>query len=88
MPNHMENLTIWNFYATNAQTDQDIDTGGKFTWWDSNGFWSKFMPPLDFDDTQMKRLESNGTAVEPYSLYEAQLRKRLGYVPSWLSSLK
>lgn len=22
MPNHMENLTIWNFYATNAQTDQ------------------------------------------------------------------
>lgn len=44
--------------------------------------------PLDFDATQMKRLESNGTAVEPYSLYEAQLRKRLGYVPSWLSSLK
>ena len=97
MPNHMENLTIWNFYATNAQTDQDIDTGGKFTWWDGNGFWWKFMPPiivgfhgspLDFDDTQMKRLESNGTAVEPYSLYEAQLRKRLGYVPSWLSSLK
>lgn len=31
MPNHMENLTIWNFYATNAQTDQDIDTEGKFT---------------------------------------------------------
>lgn len=70
MPNHMENLTIWNFYATNAQTDQDIDTGGKFTWWDGNGFWWKFMPPiivgfhgspLDFDDTQMKRLESNGT---------------------------
>ena len=97
MPNHMENLTIWNFYATNVQTDQDIDTEGKFTWWDSNGFWWKFMPPiivgfhgspLDFDDTQMKRLESNGTAVEPYSLYEAQLRKRLGYVPSWLSSLK
>ena len=65
--------------------------------WDSNGFWWKFMPPiivgfhgspLDFDATQMKRLESNGTAVEPYSLYEAQLRKRLGYVPSWLSSLK
>ena len=97
MPNHMENLTIWNFYATNVQTDQDIDTEGKFTWWDSNGFWWKFMPPiivgfhgspLDFDATQMKRLESNGTAVEPYSLYEAQLRKRLGYVPSWLSSLK
>ena len=96
MPNHMENLTIWNFSATNIQTDPDIDTEGKFTWWDGNGFWWKFMPPiivgfhgnLEFDATQMKRVESIGNLVEPYSLYEAQLRKRLGYVPSWLSSLK
>src|SRR3712207_7660824 len=25
MPNHLENLTIWNFNATNVQTDPDID---------------------------------------------------------------
>ena len=59
----------------------------EFTWWDGNGFGGNLCllslsvstgSPLDFDDTQMKRLESNGTAVEPYSLYEAQLRKRLG----------
>ena len=30
----------------------------------------------------------DGAAVEPLSLYEAQLRQRLGYVPAWLNSLK
>ena len=97
MPNHMENLTIWNFNATHVQTDADIDTNGKFVWWDPKGYWWKIMPPIivgfhgepvQFEESQVKRLESNGNAVEPYSLYEAQLRKRLGYVPSWLSSLK
>ena len=39
-------------------------------------------------DKQLEYLESNGTAVEPLSLYEAQLRERLGYVPAWLNSLK
>ncbi|MCI7071548.1 MAG: DUF4955 domain-containing protein [Bacteroides pyogenes] len=97
MPNHMENLTIWNFRATNIQTDPSIDKNGKFVWWDKNGYWWKFMPPivvgfhggaLTFEETQMKRNESPGVAVEPYSLYEAQLRMRLGYVPSWLNALK
>ena len=97
MPNHMENLTIWNFNSTNSQLDTDIDTEGKFTWWDSTGYWWKFLPPivvgfhgaeLPFEDSQMKRLEGNGTPVEPASLYEAQLRHRLGYVPGWLNALK
>ncbi|MBR8706068.1 DUF4955 domain-containing protein [Bacteroides pyogenes] len=97
MPNHLENLTIWNFNATNVQTDPDIDKDGKFTWWDSDGYWWKFVrpivvgfhgSPLSFDDTQMKRNESPGKAVHPYSLYEAQLRLRLGYVPAWLNALK
>ena len=39
-------------------------------------------------DLQTLYLESNGTAVQPESLYEAQLRERLGYVPGWLNSLK
>lgn len=97
MPNHMENLTIWNFNATKVQTDADIDTGGYFSWWDTKGYWWKFMPPivvgfhgasLNFNEDQMKRLENNRSAVEPYSLYEAQLRHRLGYVPGWLNALK
>lgn len=97
MPNHMENLTIWNFNATNVKTDADIDNGGKFSWWDANGYWWKFMPPIvvgfhgagiEFDETQTKRVESNGSPVEPYSLYEAQLQARLGYVPGWLNAIK
>lgn len=40
------------------------------------------------DDLQTLYLESNGTAVQPESLYEAQLRERLGHVPGWLNSLK
>ena len=40
------------------------------------------------DELQTLYLESNGTPVEPQSLYEAQLRERLGYVPAWLNSLK
>lgn len=40
------------------------------------------------DELQTLYLESNGTPVEPQSLYEAQLRERLGYVPGWLNSLK
>lgn len=97
MPNHMENLTIWNFNATKVQTDADIDTGGNFSWWDTKGYWWKFMPPivvgfhgasLNFNEDQMKRLENNRSVVEPYSLYEAQLRHRLGYVPGWLNALK
>ncbi len=39
-------------------------------------------------DLQTLYLESNGQAVQPESLYEAQLRERLGYVPGWLNSLK
>ena len=59
----------------------------------------KFLPPvvvgmhgvkIDFvqDEKQIKLDESNGTKVEPESLYEAQLKLRLGYVPSWLLELK
>ena len=97
MPNHMENLTIWNFNATNIQTDTDIDAEEKFIWWDAKGYWWKFLPPivvgfhgqsLQFNESQMNRSENNNGAVEPLSLYEAQLRNRLGYVPGWLNALK
>lgn len=94
MPNHMEKLTIWNFNATKVT----YDTGkNKFGWWDSASYWWKFLPPtivgfhgqsINFDETQMERNENPNTIVEPYSLYEAQLRLRLGYVPAWLNSLK
>ncbi|MEG2061926.1 MAG: DUF4955 domain-containing protein [Alistipes sp.] len=96
VPNHMEDLTLWNFNATRVSHDFG---GGKFQWWLSSDKWWKTMPPIivgfhggavTFDESkeQTKYLESNGTAVGPESLYEAQLRLRLGFVPAWLNSLK
>lgn len=97
MPNHLDDLIIWNMNATKVKYDNSW--GGKFIWWDANNLWWKNLPPVivgfhgeaisfDEDAGQLKRLESNGTPVTPYSLYEAQLRERLGYVPAWLNSLK
>lgn len=43
---------------------------------------------IDFNEEQTLRDESNGVPVEPESLYEAQLKNRLGYVPGWLTGLK
>lgn len=92
MPNHLADLTIWNFENTTPYS-------GTWIWWDSNNQWWKFLPPVvvgfhgspvTFDESpeQIKYIESNGTAVTPESLYEAQLRRRLGYVPAWLTALK
>ena len=44
--------------------------------------------PVKFREDQMKLNESQGTPVEPLSLYEAQLKLRLGAVPKWLNDLK
>lgn len=96
VPNHLRDLTIWNLNATRVAHDFGA---GPFIWWKTNDIWWKNMPPIivgfhgeavTFDESpeQIRYLESNGTAVEPYSLYEAQLRERLGYVPAWLNTLK
>ncbi len=96
VPNHLSDLTIWNLNATQAVHDFG---SSPFQWWISSDKWWKTMPPIivglhgasvNFDQSpdQIKYLESNGMAVEPASLYEAQLRNRLGSVPAWLNSLK
>ena len=75
MPNHLADLTLWNFNAKNNVTDSP------FIWWDSNSLWWKFLPPIvvgyhggsiNFNESQMKLNEEQGKAVTPYSLYEAQ----------------
>lgn len=97
MPNHLDDLVIWNMEAT--QVAYDNGWNNKFVWWDASSTWWKNLPPVvvgmhgtavvfDESEAQIKRLESNGASVTPYSLYEAQLRERLGYVPAWLNSLK
>ncbi len=90
MPNHLADLTIWNFDNTTAYS-------GTWKWWDQSSYWWKFLPPIvvgfhgepvTFDEDQTLRIESNGTPVQPESLYEAQLERRLGAVPGWLTALK
>ena len=43
---------------------------------------------LNFLQEQVRLDEGHGMPVEPESLYEAQLEKRLGFVPGWLKALK
>jgi hypothetical protein len=91
VPNHLADLTIWNFNATNTPD------GGTWDWWNHSSKWWKFLPPIvvgfhgnavTFNPDQTKVDFSNGIPVNPESLYEAQLKERLGAVPAWLNSLK
>lgn len=93
LPNHLDDLTLWNFEALNVPQRAD-----DWDWWLPVGErgW-RFMPPtvvgfhgvpVKFREDQMKLNESQGTPVEPLSLYEAQLKLRLGAVPKWLNDLK
>lgn len=89
-PSHMEDLTMWNFEATSASATTP------FKWWNSGDGW-RFLPPIvvgfhgasiTFDTTQMQLEESTSEAVYPESLYEAQMERRLGSLPSWVTELK
>lgn len=89
VPNHLADLTLWNFQSlTPYPTIWD--------WW-SGDRWFKFTRPIfvgfhgeacSFDESQMIVNYSYGQEVDIESLYEAQLQRRLGYIPAWLNSLK
>lgn len=90
VPNHLADLTVWNFCSVTPSS-------GTFNWWDHNSQWWKFLPPIvvgfhgqatTFDESQMKVNSSNGIPVNPESLFEAQIKERLGAVPAWIESLK
>lgn len=91
-PHHLADLTVWNFKATTADAD------GAFEWWIESERWWKFLPPVivgfqsggkvTFDPTQVALVEFHESIPEPESLYEAQLKNRLGYVPAWIENLK
>lgn len=86
-PNHLQNLVLWNF--------KSLDTKKKkqYSWWEGNTVykpkiigWSGHQPIFNRDE--LGALESYGKRVSPESLYEAQLKKRLGYLPNWLNPEK
>lgn len=101
-PNHLADLTIWNLNVTGTIDEKGINFASNFNWWSNIDPWWKIYPPIlvgvhglsiTWDngtdvEKQYTYEESTGKRVTPESLYEAQLRNRLGYVPSWLSALK
>lgn len=89
-PNHLSDLVLWNFKETDESTED-------FDFWANNTKYWRFMPPIiigfhgnntTFKKEQVLYEESNGIPVNPESLYEAQLEKRLGKLPEWILNLK
>ncbi|PXY43174.1 DUF4955 domain-containing protein [Flavobacterium hydrophilum] len=90
MPNHMQGLVLWNYKQTNeAVKDFEFWPSPEvFEWWRILnpivvGFTSK---GTTFKMEQLGQSESIGKAVEPGSLYLAQLKLRLKMIPDWLKN--
>ena len=89
-PNHLSDLVLWNY--------KELDEGTKeFDFWATDTRYWRFLPPIivgfhgsgtTFTPSQVAYEESNGVAVNPESLYEAQLKHRLGKLPQWVVELK
>lgn len=99
LPNHLDDLVIWNMCSEKSgESDGAAAPAGVFDWWRIGFKGWKFLPPvvvgfhgdpINFLESQMKWFEGDGTSpVEPQSLYEAQLERRLGYIPPWLIRIK
>lgn len=95
VPNHLGDLTLWNLNVTGTDSH-----ASNFAWWSDSDTWWKVFPPIvvgthgmnvkfpSKEQQQVTYEESTGMKVSPESLYEAQLRERLGYVHGWLNALK
>ncbi|WP_066631764.1 DUF4955 domain-containing protein [Labilibacter marinus] len=86
LPNHGRYLVLWNYKETD-EGEKDFEFWSTKTW-----FW-KVIPPIivgfhgagtTFKQSDLGYEESTGRAVEPESLFEAQLELRLGKLPAWV----
>ncbi len=85
-PHHLRHLVFWNFNHGGEDTRYNFWTGSP-----------KFLHPIivgfhgnraTFNKRYLEILESNGKAVDPESLFEAQLELRLGTLPAWVKNLR
>jgi len=87
LPNHGRYLVLWNYNETDeAETD--------FEFWSTKTWYWKIVPPIvvgfhgagtTFKKEDVQIVESLGTPVQPKSLFEEQLKLRLGKLPKWIS---
>ncbi len=89
-PNHLNDMVLWNYNETD-EAEQDFD------FWPSFTPYFRFVPPIivgfhgagtTFKASSVAYQESIGKAVEPESLFEAQLKLRLGELPEWIVELR
>ncbi|WP_418603588.1 DUF4955 domain-containing protein [Hwangdonia sp.] len=89
-PHHLKGLTLWNYKRVG-------DTISNYDFWSLSGkgmYWGFAVvnPTIvgfhgsksSFNEKNIGYLESLGTKVFPESLYEAQLKHRLGNTPKWV----
>ncbi len=91
LPNHLQNLILWNYTATN------VEEYPNYEFWDTNNVWLKIPMPTvagfksestKFNLQQLRAFEAIGGYTTPESLYEAQLELRLGKLPQWINDVK
>jgi hypothetical protein len=90
LPNHGRYLVLWNYKETDEK-EENFRFIATDTWW-----W-KIVPPIivgfhgsgtTFKEDEVQILESLGKPVKPESLFEEQLKLRLGKLPNWITKLK
>lgn len=90
LPNHNRYLVLWNYHETDA-AENNFEFQSSKTW-----FW-QMVPPIivgfhgagtTFKKDEVQVLESLGTPVKPESLFEEQLKLRLGKLPKWINTYK
>jgi hypothetical protein len=90
LPNHGRYLVLWNYKETDAP-EENFRFIATDTWW-----W-KIVPPIivgfhgsgtTFKEDEVQIIESLGTPVKPESLFEEQLKLRLGKLPDWINNIK
>ena len=88
-PNHLKHYVLWNFKHRGILRHYDF--------WRPGDARDRFVQPIivglhgdpaTFNESTLQVLESNGSPVEPESLFEAQLESRLQTLPLWLNDLR
>jgi hypothetical protein len=88
-PNHLQHYVLWNFKHRGNLSQYDF--------WRPGNARDRFVQPIivgfhgdmaSFNEASLLVNESQGSPVDPESLFEAQLEGRHGTLPFWLKPLQ